>query len=683
MTTQTAIKVGKSLCNLCPTRCGLNISVANTEIVKTEGNPDHPFHQLCVKGQAVKDWVDNPDRVTEPMRKVKGKWQAVSWDDALDYIAGKLKNIKEKYGARSLVVHIGYPFVGFAAGKLIHRFCDAYESPNFTTGASLCYWARGIAQSLTFNHDTEPLAPNFRGSRCIIVWGINPAESAVMQAAAITASRKEGAKLIVIDPRVTPFARQANIHARIRPGTDTALALGMLNVIIGEGLYDKEFVSRWTYGFDRLAEHVKQYPPEKVADITWVPADIIRSMARLYATSRPACITQGVALDHCTNGIQTTRAICSLMAICGNYDVDGGNTFSRRLAYNDLRLNKDITGEIGASYPLFTKFLHESSSAPVTNAILTGKPYPVKAVIFSGANAMATWPETPKLKRAMANLELSVVMDMVMNDTARLADVFLPAASCVESELMRDYAPTGAPMIVLTQPVIEPRGNSWSDAKFWLALAKRMGYAEQFPWHTDEEFYAALLEPTGVTVEQLKQKPGGIFHHKKGERRYLTEGFHTPSGKAELYSDLMAQCGYDPLPTYHEPPESPVSQPRLARQYPLILISGPRVLVYIHSQLRNSPAMRKRHPEPLAQLHPETAHRLGIADGDTVSIETKRGSVEMKAQLTGDILPQVVCIPHGWSGKANANLLTSDDTLDPISGFPAFKSMLCRVRKAE
>ncbi|MFC2002932.1 molybdopterin dinucleotide binding domain-containing protein, partial [Chloroflexota bacterium] len=170
-------------------------------------------------------------------------------------------------------------------------------------------------------------------------------------------------------------------------------------------------------------------------------------------------------------------------------------------------------------------------------------------------------------------------------------------------------------------------------------------------------------------------------HHPTEERRYLEDGFHTPSGKVELYSELMAQYGYDPLPTYHEPAESPISKPDLAKEYPLILVSGPRVRVYIHSQLRNVEAMRKHHPAPLAQLHPDTARGLGIADGDMVRVETSRGSVEMKAQLTSDILPQVVSIPHGWGGKANANRLTSDAELDPISGFPAFKSMLCRVSK--
>ena len=681
MSAEVANRVAKTICNLCPTRCGLDVYIENGKIVKVEGMAEHPFRQPCVKAQAIVGWVYHPERVTEPMRKVNGKWEQVSWDEALDFIADKLKNVKEKDGARAFAVHLGFPFIGTPLSKIMQRFCDIYGSPNFTTGGSICYWARGLAHSITFDHELCPLSPNFAGTRCNLLWGDNPTESTHLQVVGITNTQKQGAKLIVIDPRVTPLAKQADIHAQIRPGTDSALALGMLNVIIAEELYDKEFVEKWTYGFDRLAEHVKQYPPEKVAEITWISADTIRDIARMYATNKPACITQGVALDHCTNGVQTSRAISCLIAICGNFDVAGGNTFTIALNQSGLRLKEDISGEIGAAYPLFTRFLEESSSAPLINAILTGQPYPVKAVVINGSNAAVTWPETGKVRQALERLELLVVMDVFMNETAQIADVFLPATSFLESTVLKDYAPTSLAMTVLTQQSIEPIGNSWPDWKFWVELARRMGYAEYFPWNTDDELYASLLEPTSFSVEQLKEKAGVIFHHGKEQQRYLKDGFHTPSGKAELYSDIMAQYGYDPLPTYHEPAESPISRPDLAKEYPFILISGPRVRFYIHSQLRNVEEMRKHHPEPLVQLHPDTARNLSIADGDKVRVETKRGDVTMKAQLTPDILPQVVCIPHGWGGEANANRVTSDNELDPISGFPAFKSMLCRVSK--
>jgi anaerobic selenocysteine-containing dehydrogenase len=344
-------------------------------------------------------------------------------------------------------------------------------------------------------------------------------------------------------------------------------------------------------------------------------------------------------------------------------------------------VSKGIAGEIGAEYPLFSRFIHESSSAPVTKAILTGKPYPIKALIIQGSNTVLTWPETEQVKKAYGQLDLLVVMDIFMNETAEMADIFLPAASFVESTTLKDYAPVSLPMAVLTGEVIKPLGNSSPDWKFWVELGKRMGYEDYFPWNTDDELYATLLEPSGVTAKQLKEKPGGLFHHGGEKQRYLKEGFHTPSGKVELYSRIMEEHGYDPLPTYHEPLESPISTPDLAKEYPWILISGPRVMVYTHSQLRNVEVMRKKHPEPLAQINPDAAKGLGIVEGDEVILETKRGSAEMKAQLTPDILPGVVNIPHGWGYNANANLLTSSEDMDPISGFPAFKSMMCRIAK--
>jgi len=405
MAVEATTRVAKGICNLCPIRCGLDISVENDRIVKVEGMPEHPSRQTCIKSQAIMDWVYNKERVIQPMRKVNGKWEQVSWDEALGFIADKLKSTKEKDGARSLVVHLGFPFIGTPLEKLARRFCEVYGSPNFTTGGSLCFCARVIGQSITFNHYTTVLSPSYSGTQCNLVWGMNPAESSLLHTAAIKDSCKGGAKLVVIDPRVIPLARRADIHAQIRPGTDTALALGMLHVIIGEALYDKEFVEGWTYGFDKLAEHVKNYPPEKVAEITWVPEDTIKNIARMYATSKPACITQGVALDHCTNGVQTSRALACLIAICGNYDVQGGSTFSRALKQRHLRVSKDMTGEVGAAYPLFSRFIRESSSAPVTDAILEGKPYPVKALIISGSNIGQTWPETRKVKQAFEQLD--------------------------------------------------------------------------------------------------------------------------------------------------------------------------------------------------------------------------------------------------------------------------------------
>jgi len=678
---EETMKEAKSACNWCGIHCGLDICIKNDRVVKVGPMQEHPFNQLCVKAKAIIDLVYSKDRVTTPMVKASGKWQPVSWDTALGIIADKLYAIRQKYGAKCLAVHLGFPFIGTPVFQLGYRFCDAYGSPNFTSGASVCHFARQIAQSLTFDHNGILLAPHYRNTKCHVVWGANPTESSVLAAAAINKARKQGAKLIVIDPRVTLLAKKADIYAQIKPGTDLALALGLLNVVIEEKLYNQQFVENWTYGFDKLERHATKFPPEKIAKVTWVAANTIRDLARTYATNFPACITQGVSLDHCISGVQTSRAIACLTAICGNFDVPGGSTFVEPPGLKNLRLREDVTDEIGASYPLFSRFVRESSSTPISNAILTHRPYPIKALIISGCNPLLTWPETTKVKEAFERLDLLVVMDLFMNETAQMADVFLPAATFVESSTLRDYALSGLGMLQLTQQAIRPVGNSWPDWKFWVQIGRKMGYEHHFPWSTDDELYASLLEPTGLNLKQLKEKPGTLFYGGKEQQRFLRNGFGTPTGKVELYSGIMEQHGYDPLPTPLEREEPPVLKLSLAEKHSLVLITGARIGVYAHSQFRNLEVMRRRYPEPLAQVNTGTARALGIDNGDMIEIETSKGNVQMRAWLSADIHPNVVSIPHGWAGVANANLATSDEQTDPISGFPAYKSIFCRVKR--
>ena len=680
----TEVKVVRTVCNICGTGCGLNVHVQGGKIVNVEAMDEHPFRRAaksCRRFQSIIDWVYSKDRITSPMRRMNGQWTEISWDEALEFISVKLKDIKESYGAKSLVVNSGYCTLPPVA-ELCSRFCDAYGSPNYTSARSFCFGARTLGHSLTLDHDGATIGPNFRGTQCVVVWGANLPYSGVLPAAAASRAKEQGAKLIVIDPRVIPLAKRADIYAQIRPGTDCALVLGLLNVIISEKLYDKTFVEQWTEGFDKLAEHVKQYPPEKVEQTTWVPAETIRGIARMYATSKPACIWQGISLDHCTNGVQTSRAIAVMVTICGNFDTPGGSTYNRALSRVPLRIEGKISLEeaIGAEYPLFTRIQGQSTATPVPEAILTGRPYPVKALIIQSCNAMLTWPNANKLRKALEQLELLVVIDIFMTETAKQAHIVLPGASFLEATALKDYGMTSIPLIVLANKAIEPIGNSWPDFKIWIELALRMGYEEYFPWKTGDELHSASLEPTGIDIEQLRQNPMGNFYRPRGEREYLKEGFNTPSGKVEIYSKIMEQYGYDPLPTFQEPKEGLLSRPELAKEYPLTLITGARSNMYAHSQLHNIPRLRKLEPEPIVEIHASTAKGLGIADGDSVAVKSLRGDIQLKAKVTEDIHPQVVSIPHGWD-EANANVLTDDMERDPISGYPGFKSVLCRVAK--
>jgi anaerobic selenocysteine-containing dehydrogenase len=675
MPKKSSIRVVKSACRLCSSCCGIDAHVEGGRLIKVTPMKEHPVKRLCIKSQAIADLIYSPERVTHPMRKVNGAWQQTSWDEALNIIADKLAGIKDNYGAKALLVHLGEPTVGTEVGKMAARFCSLYGTPNYTSGSSLCFVARAIGHGLSINRRMLPLMPSYENTRCVVVWGHNPQESRIGEEADIISAKKRGAKLVVIDPRATPLAKQAGLHIQVRPGTDCALALGLLNVIIGEGLYDRDFVNRWTLGFDKLEKYIREYSPEVVEKLTWVPADKVRQFARMYATAKPATISQDVALDHCINGVQNSRAISILVAITGNLDVVGGNVYNSALVQAGIRVkgNVAIDEVIGIQYPIFNKFTGQTTAMPVIEAIITSEPYPVKALIVQACNPALTWPDTEKVRRAFSNLELLVVSDLFMTETAKLADIFLPAASLLERRILTDYTSKGLPLIALSNKAFKPPGDCLEDWQLWAKLGREMGYADYFPWQDADEFFNFLLEPSGVSLKQLEENPGGIMYHSLDrQRKYEQEGFGTPSGKVEIFSQTLADYGYDPMPIFIQPPEDP--------SYPFNLITGSRTIVYSHSQYRHIARLRKLVPEPSLEIHPEPAKRLGITNGGLVSLESTKGSITLKAQLTPDIHPKVLSIQHGWK-EANVNLLTANEPHDPISGYPAFKTIPCRVRK--
>ena len=513
----------------------------------------------------------------------------------------------------------------------------------------------------------------------MMLWGANPYASAEPIAGVITLMKKKrGAKLIVIDPRKTTLAKEADMHAQLRPGTDCALALGLMNVIISEQLYDKSFVENYTVGFDQLVDHVKSYTPEKVEEITWVPASTVRDIARVYATTKPAALAQGISLDQCTNGIQISRAAATLIAITGNINIIGGNYTYPSLAGDFLRIPEKVKAKPYCEYPLYTRIVGEIQDAPLAEGIISEKPYPIKALVIQGSNPILTSPNTNNLKKAYEKLDLLVVVDHFMTDTARLSDIILPPTTFLErADILKVQ---GRSLVDLRTRVLDPPEDCREDWKIWADLAHKMGYGEYFPWRDVEEVIETILKPTGITPEQIRETVGGFEFADLDTGNYLKEGFDTPSGKAEIYSKTMEDHGYPPIPTFEEPSESPISRPDLAKKYPLVLTVGAHVRYYTHSRYRNLPGLRKEMPEPVVEINTKTASDLGISDGDMAIVESLRGSIELKASVTEDILPGAISLLHGWT-EANANLLTDDGARDPVSGFPGFRSLLCNVRK--
>jgi len=670
---QTRLQTFRTFCGMCGGSCGMTLTLNNGSVVDVDG-----IH-LCHKGRALIDLLNSPDRLRHPLGKTKtGEWQRLTWEQAFDLLSEKLKLIKLTHGPQALAVHVGQAGVGKEFTPYVERFCNTYGTPNFSTLGS---HSKRLAHILTYG--ALPVS-DYRNSNCIMLWGYNPTRTCPPLPDQIDKVRQSGAHLIVVDPIATPLAKAADFHLQLRPGTDGALALGMLHVVIREELYNKDFVKQWTTGFDQLCELLKEYPPERVEEITWVSVARITLAARLYARSAPSCITTGIAPELQTNGFQTNRAIAILQSITGNLDISGGAVFPPVAKLAPLSADKKALYKKPAVgeyiYPLFKRYTNQAQANLYTKAILEGKPYPIKGMVVTGSNPVLTWPNSGEVRKALGSLKFLAVMDHFMTETAQLADLVLPAATFLSSnEFWQSLTANDGPRLGLAPKVLSEEGLL-TDWQFWNTLARKMGYIKDFPWLTEEQALNYRLKPTGLTLEELKGQPEGVKYAELAEKNYERKGFDTPSGKVEIYSKILKDNGYEPLPNYREPIESPVSLTCLAEIYPLILTTGSRNDAYHCFRCQNLPVLQKQNQEPTVEVHREKAKELHLQDGETVVVASPRGRIELKVKYTDKIDPRVISIPHVWE-KANANELTDNIILDPVTGLPPDRSMLARIIK--
>jgi anaerobic selenocysteine-containing dehydrogenase len=694
-------QVIRSNCRGCHGGCGVLVHVKDGRIIKLEGDPEIPSNRgtMCSKGLAYLQLVYHPDRVKYPLKrsgkKGEGKWQRISWDEALDTIVNKYKEIIPKYGPEAIVIGQG---TGRDYAETLYRFANLLGTPNVLTAGHMCYVSRLGATLITCG--ALPVCDYDNHPKCVMVWGNNvvwthPDEYKAENLARVLA---EGARLIVIDPRLTYLAGRADIWLQLRPGTDTALALGMANVIISEGLYDKEFVEKYTHGWDKFVERVQEYPLDKVEKITWVPAAKIKDAARLYAKTKPACIQWGVAIEQTINCTDNNRILTDLMAITGNLDAPGGNVFFTPPPVRTLSqfgMHRELSAEqrekqLGGNTYKLAQRVALVTPKMVWDAILTGKPYPVKAVQLHGSNPVITRANAKEVYKALKQVDFLVVADFFLTPTAELADVVLPAATWLESDYLGGY--------FLRHGYLFPRRKivqieeCWQDQKIFNELGKRLGQKDWFDKVEDAWDY--ILEPAGLTWEKAKEIP-----YIRGEmeyRKYEKKGFSTPTKRVELYSTIFEEWGYDPLPRYREIPESPISKPEMAKEYPYILTAGARCPVFFHSEHRMIPWLREIYPDPIVEIHPQTAEKHGIKEGDWVFIESPRGRIKQRAKLTTGIDPRIVAAQHGWWfpevktpdhgwDKSNINILTDNDPAgyDVAMGSTNLRVLLCKIYPAE
>ncbi len=671
-------------CTLCYHSCGTKVTVEDGVAVKVEGLESHPLNKgkLCPKGEATLENIYHSERLKYPMKRVDGRFERITWDQALTEIAAKLSKLKNEFGPSVLGVFSGSIGVeNLEMAGLTQRFKAAFGSPNFFSVESICYRMRIRTRQITFGkYPTEELDSNL-----YILWGHNPDESDFPLRLSIEENLKKGAKIVVIDPKRIPLADHAEMYLRIRPGTDGAMALAMINVIINEKLYDADFIEKYTLGFDQLVPHIQKFTPEWAEKITWVPAQEIRKLAHLFAKTKGAGIYQGTnTQDQTANGTQNSRIFSVLQVITGNINTPGGWTISPRLKLGDVGMA--VEGEpLGADqYPLFYEVWGRKSPYGVVTCVPESVPEKIKAFFVIGGNPILSMPDSNAFRAAFQKLDLLVVHDLFMTETGELAHYILPACSHLEKwGLAYTYNVCHClPYLMLRKKAIDPFYESWSEWKFFTELAKKLGMGDQFPWKSEEELVTFELGPTGLTFKQLlEEKPEGAFYQQK--QYGMKDGkFTTPSGKIDIYSEALKKVGFDPLPTYLEPRKSPISTPELLKKYPLILSTGNRNLYFTHGQFRKINSLKGKNPEPKAEIGPKTAIQYGIKEGDDILIETNRGVARMKAQVEGKVSEGVVLVPHGWPRESNANLLTDTECREPIMGYPDMKSLLCSIRKA-
>jgi len=676
----------RTVCGFCHANCGLLAYVSKGVLRQVKADPDHPANRgdMCPKGAAAPKVVYSPDRLKYPLRKTNSGFQQISWEEALDIVATKLMEIREKHGGETLIRCTGAPVTETARDGFV-QLMAAYGSANFIAPGHICHIPREIGFGTVYGGMAQP---DYRNTKCVVVWGSNPTDSRSHEGAygrftrLIPEAKRRGAKLIVIDPRHTSLADLADKWLAIGPGRDDALALAMLSVIVKEGLYDKDFVTQWTIGFEELAEHVEKFTPEWAQDITKLRASDICEVARTYATTRPALIRAGNGLDQYPNVIQTVRAIGILCAITGNLDVEGGNVFLpqptlSRLVSHPLRRKRLSANK----YPLYP----EVPFPRFVDAIFSGEPFNPRAMIVHHANPALINADSTKTKQALEKLEFLVVCDIFMSATAEMADIILPEATEFEQYSFQDYASAEGGFVALRPKVIEPIGESRSVFEIEYDLATRMGLNPVYPWTNNEEWINHRLKASGITLDDLKKQQIIYTTPPLEYRKYLKHGFKTPSGKVEIYSQKLKDFGYPPLPEFKDLDASFAAETASLDSYPLIGTTR-RPGVYVHTRFRNIPALRRLEPEPLLRLHPEDAQSRKIADGDLVAVQSPNGMIRIKAKITDEVSPGVIIIDFGWGNPwdqgPNVNILTSDRDRDPISCSTPNRRFRCQVTKA-
>jgi len=704
------------ICGICPAGCWVRITREGDQITDVQPQPDHPLGMICTIGRHSPQVVHDPERLQTPLRRVGPKgtyeFEPISWDEAMSTIAERLIATKAQHGPEATAIYTGRGSFDLAMCDLLQPADVAvssassilfpFGSPNTLGVGALCYVSFAmIAPHSTLGELYITMDTDLEQADLIVLWGANPAtDSPPLAHRQVVAAKARGAEVVSIDPRRNGTARQVDAEwVPIRPGTDGALALGMIQVLIEEELYDEAFVRDWTVGFEELAQLTQHYRAELVEGITGVPAETVRSLARRLASSRGAAPVMYTGLEYSDSGVQAIRAVLTLWALAGQLDVPGGlnvrmkdNVFPQNRT--GLVPNPDPERALGRDrFPVYTAYRGESHANALPDSVLHGEPYKIRDLIVLGGSLITSWPDPDLWRRTLNELEFLVTINRYHTADSAYADIVLPATTQYEITSYMRYGP----MFRIREQVVPPVGEARSDILILGELAERLGYGHLYP-QTEEEVLEIALEGTGFTVNQVResggiaQMPGVMMQYRKWEKGLLRDdgqpGFNTPTGKFEIASSLLAEHGYEPLPVYTEPAEGPLARPDLAARFPLVFNSGTRTRFDFRSQHHGVGGLRDRLPEPRVMLNRGDAEARGIQHGQQVIVETARGAQPYRAELSDDIVAGAVDAQMGGGGplgseawkSCNVNALTDPERYDVISGFPVYKALLCEVR---
>ncbi len=678
----------------CPDSCGVVSEVENGRILRFYGDSDHPITQgwLCAKVRPYPDHVYHPDRLLYPLRRVGKKgggiWERISWEDAIGEIGARWRDIIARYGAEAILPYsysgtLGMVQMGVSSARLWNRLGASRLQ------RSICGAAAEQAVELTIGSRRTQAYEDVAHSRLVIVWGHNPVSTAPHYMPHLQAARKNGCQLVVIDPRRTRTAKMADWHLAIQPGTDGALALGIAHVLAAEDLHDAAWLEAHTVGWPQMWERLAAYTPQRVAELTGLDAADVVKLARLYANRKPSLIKIADGLQRNHNGGQTVRAICALPALTGQYGVRGGGLAYSASGY--LQWDSEALGHMAECPPA-----GRSVNMNRLGAALLGEvdDPPIQSLYVFGSNPVAIAPNAGRVVEGLQREDLfTVVHELFMMDTAVFADIVLPATSQLEhADLHKAYGHT---VLAYNQPAIEPLRECKSNWDVMRLLANEMGFKEQWFIQSADEVIAEVLAATavsnpalqGVTLERLKAE-GNIRLHYEPDVPFADGKFPTPSGKVELYSQVLTDQGMDALPGYagkHDDGSADGQgvNGRFAPNEGLFLITG-AAHHFVTSTFANQQELLNREGPPFVEMHPDDAAARGIANGDMVIVENGRGWCELLAKVTDGIRRGVLASPKGyWSKLGNGRNVnwTTSDALGDMAGQSTFHSNKVWVRK--